>query len=349
MASKIDISMESKSKRAAILNISTSGNTHTNMTSKNLERQHEKIKIGFVSKQLVSTRNAHSLLYWITTISLILCSLGGLIFGICSWISVSSNFDASKATKLSSDFDQVMTKYGTNMNVDSLPASHENELNKRYPKKDIGPSTDLFPDDTETTNNSLPTLTFSTGLKTSDTNYEQGGEASERTTMEFTTIDIDIGDICEQFEFSTKDNISKSPLSLTRVMGIYALDNYYRYNDKAVYYNPKRDVFLYYHAFKNYRTLTPYTDSVTYPVISGLWFIGNYPGEYADKGFSFVANPFCADAKYPANGECGFGWHYFNESRFGSALGKVGQGIRIYSKCNRYVQEAKADIKHCTS
>ena len=155
MASKIDISMESMNKRAAILHVSTSGNTLTNMTSKNLDRQHEKIKIGFVSKQLLSTRNAYSLLYWVTTISLGLCSLGGLIFGICSWTSISSNFDASKATQLSSNFDQVVTKYGTNMNVERLPASHENEHNKRYPKKEIGPSTERFPDDTEKTNNSL--------------------------------------------------------------------------------------------------------------------------------------------------------------------------------------------------
>lgn len=290
------------------MNNSTSGNASINTISKNLEKQHVEIKIGFGTKALscVSTENTYSLLYWVMTISLVLCSLGGVIFGICNWISISSNFDESKATKLSPDFDQEDQK---NMNVENLPESYEEEFIKKYPEEEIGPSIELFSDETKKITNSSPKLTISTDL-TTDTNLDQGDQQSERTKMDFTTTDIDRDGICEEFEFSTKDKISESSPSLTSVMGIYTLEKYYSYNGKVVYYNRRRDVFLYYHDFKNIKPILDSTSITTFPVPSGLWRIGHYP----DTGFVFVENPFCVNVEYPGNGKCEFGWHHLTES-----------------------------------
>ena len=140
------------------------------------------------------------------------------------------------------------------MNLDKNSVVHGNELDQSYSEKEDSLGTNYFSDGTESIKDSTSKFTFSTDLTESDTNYEHGTESSEMTTMDFTTIDTDSNGICEEFEFSIKEDLSKSAPSLTRVMGIYTLENYYRYNDKVVYYNDKMGVYLYYKTFNDNET-----------------------------------------------------------------------------------------------
>ena len=55
--------------------------------------------------------------------------------------------------------------------------------------------------------------------------------------------DIERDSICEEFELSSKNRIAKV---LPPVMGTYSLVNY-RYNDKFVYFNEEKGVYLYFY------------------------------------------------------------------------------------------------------
>ena len=196
------------------------------------------------------------------------------------------------------------------MNLDKNSVVHGNELDQSYSEKEDSLGTNYFSDGTESIKDSTSKFTFSTDLTESDTSYEHGIETSERTTMDFTTIDTDSNGICEEFEFSIKEDLSKSAPSLSRVIGIYTLQNYFRYNDKVVYYNNKMGVYLYYKIFKNNET-RPFNKSFRYPDAGGMWVI--IPSSGAHR-IVLVDNPYCLDVEYPANGECQFGWYHFSES-----------------------------------
>ena len=94
------------------MNMSTLDKPPIPTISKNLENWPETIKIGIISKRIAcgSILKAYSLVYWVLTISLFLCSLVGIIFGVCNWISIFSNSDASEEIKLSLDVDQGIRK-----------------------------------------------------------------------------------------------------------------------------------------------------------------------------------------------------------------------------------------------
>ena len=66
--------METKNKRSAIMNISTSGKPSISTIPNNLAKPHENNKIGFVSKTIRSlpTKQEYTLFYWVMTISLAL-------------------------------------------------------------------------------------------------------------------------------------------------------------------------------------------------------------------------------------------------------------------------------------
>ena len=313
------------------MKISTLTNPPTNAISKKLEQQHEKIRIDFVPTKITcfSVKKEHYSFYWAITISLVLVLLGGVIVGVYNWMSILSNIDANKAAKSSPSFDKVMSKQGKPLDIKTTPAAHTDELNKSYPEKEVSTGSEISSDGTGNNKDNSSKLTFSTDLTTSDINYEQGSEPSERSTMDFTNFDIDRNGICEEFEFSTKENFSKTPHSLTRALGIYTLENNFRYNDRVVYYNNKMDVYLYYHTYnksihRNYY-ISP-EQTYTYPEVGGVWVIGKFFDGFAEQymslrayamafqNFVLVANRFCGDAEYPVNGECDVGWAYLTES-----------------------------------
>ena len=315
------------------MNTSTSSKPPTNTISKKLEKQHEKIRIGFVPTKITcfSTKKAHYSLYWVMTVLLVLFSLGGFIFGAYNWMSSLSNIDGSMAAKLSPSFDQVTSKQRKNVGVRTTPPAYENELDKSYPEQQLSPGTDLFPNRTENNKDDSPKFIFSTDLTTSDTKYEQGSEPSKRATMDFTTIDIDNDGICEEFVFSTKVNFSKTShsIGIVHFLGIYDLQNFYRYNGKVVYYNKKIDAYLYYHTYNKSIVENRFGyENHAHPDVGGIWVIGRFFDGFAEKYISLRAyakafqkfvlayNPLCADTEYPANGECEVGWHFLNELGF---------------------------------
>ena len=306
------------------MKISTLTNPPTNAISKKLEQQHEKIRIDFVPTKITcfSVKKEHYSFYWAITISLVLVLLGGVIVGVYNWLFILSNIDANKVAKSSPSFDKVMSKQGKNLDIKTTSAAHANELDKSSPEKEVSPGTELFSDGTGNNNDNSSKLTFSTDLTTSDINYEQGSEPSERSTMDFTTFDVDSNGICEELEISTKENFSKTPHNLTRALGIYTLENYYRYNDRVVYYNNKTDVYLYYHTYNKFHKVRSTYKTHRIPEVGGVWIIGQFfdalDEQYvslrafarAFQKFVLVENILCADAEYPANGECEFGWAY---------------------------------------